>query len=139
MVLTCVERFRGTLVLPLCHSPSGRGKSVDGTWQGWLEFHPTDNTLPIRRTGAVLYPVSGEASGYSCHHSSNAGFGKKSVQFSDYESSASRSVFADRARHEVVHAAFRGAHAQQWAVVPSRSGQRRLSISNSSCSAEFIF
>jgi hypothetical protein len=24
---------------------------VDGTWQGWLEFHPTDTALPILRTG----------------------------------------------------------------------------------------
>ena len=23
---------------------------VDGTWQGWLEFHPTDTALPILRT-----------------------------------------------------------------------------------------
>ncbi len=23
---------------------------VDGTWQGWLEFHPTDNTLPTLTT-----------------------------------------------------------------------------------------
>ena len=23
---------------------------VDGTWQGWLEFHPTDTTRPILRT-----------------------------------------------------------------------------------------
>jgi hypothetical protein len=23
---------------------------VDGTWKGWLEFHPVDSTLPISRT-----------------------------------------------------------------------------------------
>ena len=24
---------------------------VDGTWMGWLEFHPTDDTRPILCTG----------------------------------------------------------------------------------------
>jgi hypothetical protein len=23
---------------------------VDGTWEGWLEFHPTDSSQPILRT-----------------------------------------------------------------------------------------
>ncbi len=27
------------------------GERTDGTWEGWLEFHPTDKSKPVLRTG----------------------------------------------------------------------------------------
>jgi hypothetical protein len=39
-------------------------KRTDGTWEGWLEFHPTDKSKPVLRTGEGTSQPSGVAIEY---------------------------------------------------------------------------